>query len=103
MRPLASALPGALAQLLHDAPLSDGKVAFAWKAAVGPAVERATAVKLDGTMLIVEVASPQWAREIKRSTAVILRRLQTLLGEDIVTRIAVRDDNLEVKTPDPRT
>ena len=90
MRPLASAMPGALAQLLRDAPLSDGKVDFAWKAAVGPAFERATAVRLEGTVLIVDVSSVQWAREMKRSTRVILTRLQALLGDDAVTAIKVR-------------
>ena len=90
MKSLAHALPGALAELLRDAPTSEGKVAFAWKAAVGPAFDRATAVKLEGCALIVEVASTQWAREIKRSSAVILTRLQTLLGPDVVTSIVVR-------------
>jgi predicted nucleic acid-binding Zn ribbon protein len=90
MRSLTSAIPGALALLLRDTPLSDGKVVFAWKAAVGPAFERATAVKLEGTVLIVEVGSVQWARELKRSTGVILTRLQTLLGDDAVTAIKVR-------------
>ena len=90
MRPLAQALPGALAELLRDAPLSDGKVAFARKAAVGPAFDRATVVKLDGTVLIVEVTTAQWAREIKRSIGVILPRLRTLLGSDTVTEIRVR-------------
>jgi len=90
MRPLASALPGALSQLLRDAPLSDGKVDFAWKAAVGPALERATAVKLEGATLIVEVTSAQWAKEIKRSNGVILARLQTLLGRKAVSRIQIR-------------
>jgi predicted nucleic acid-binding Zn ribbon protein len=79
-----------LVHLLRDAPLSDGKVDFAWKAAVGPAFERATAVKLEGTTLIVEVGSAQWAREIKRSTGVILSRLQTLLGDNVVTSLTVR-------------
>ena len=32
----------------------------------------------------------QWAREVKRSSAIILRRLQTLLGTDAVTSISVR-------------
>jgi predicted nucleic acid-binding Zn ribbon protein len=90
MRSLADALPGALAELLRDTPLSDGKVTFAWKAAVGPAFERATNVKLEGKVLIVEVTSAQWASEIKRSTRVILTRLQTLLGPDVVTSIVVR-------------
>ena len=91
MRPLSQALPGALADLLRNAPLSDGKVDFAWRAAVGSAVERVTAVRLDGHVLIVEAGSAQWAREIRRSSGVILTRLQTLLGHDVVERIMVRD------------
>jgi len=90
MKPASAAIPGAVAELLRDAPLSDGKIAFAWKVAVGPALDRATAVKLDGTVLLVEVASAQWAREIKRSTGLILPRLRALLGRDTVTAIKVR-------------
>jgi len=90
MQSLAHAVPGALAELLRGTPTSDGKVTFAWKAAVGPAFDRATSVKLEGAVLIVEVASVQWAREIARSKGVILARLQTLLGPDVVTKIVVR-------------
>ena len=90
MRPLTEALPGAVAQLLRDTPTSDGKIAFAWTTAVGPAFERATEVKLEDGVLIVEVTSLQWASEIKRSSRTILTRLQTLLGPDVVTSIVVR-------------
>jgi predicted nucleic acid-binding Zn ribbon protein len=90
MRPLTHALPGALRYLLHDLPLSEGKVGFAWGAAVGPAVARATTVKLENGVLIVETTSAQWTREVKRSSPVILKRLQSLLGEDAVTSITVR-------------
>jgi hypothetical protein len=93
MRPLSHALPGALALLLRETPLSDGKVAFAWRAAVGPALERATAVKLDGHMLIVEAGTQQWAREVERSKSLILNRLQTLLGNGVVTQLDVRSVN----------
>jgi predicted nucleic acid-binding Zn ribbon protein len=77
-------------ELLRDAPLSEGKVTFAWKTAVGPALERATAVRLERGTLVVETSGTQWAREIKRSSAVILTRLKTLLGEDAVQSIEVR-------------
>jgi hypothetical protein len=40
-------------------------------------------------VLIVETTSPQWSREVMRSSPVILKRLQTLLG-DVVDRIEVR-------------
>ena len=91
MRPLNSALPGALSELLKDAPLSPGKVSFAWRAAVGSAFERETAVRLEGGTLIVDAASAQWAREVRRMSSVILKRLQTLLGPDAVTAISVRE------------
>lgn len=90
MRPLQQAMPGAIAELLRGAPLSPGKVAFAWRATVGPALERVTAVKLDAGVLLVEAASTPWAREIGRSSPIILRRLQALLGTDTVARIEIR-------------
>ena len=90
MRALSHIVPAALTELLRRAPLSDGKVTFAWKAAVGPALERATAVKLEAGTLIVETAGPQWTREVKRSSGIILNRIKTLLGDSTVQRIEVR-------------
>ena len=90
MRPLHQAIPGALTEILRAAPLSDGKVGFAWRTAVGPALERVTAVKLVQRVLIVETASPQWSQEIMRSSPLILRRLQNLLGATVVETIEVR-------------
>ena len=89
MRPLHDGMPGALVDLLRGSPLSDGKVTFAWNAAVGPAIERVTHVKLEHRVLLVETVGAQWSKEIMRSSPVILRRLHSLLG-DIVDRIEVR-------------
>lgn len=91
MRPLTSALPGALTELLRGAPLSPGKVSFAWRAAVGPAVERETSVRLERGTLIVDAASKQWALEVRRSSSIILTRLQKFLGADAVSAITVRE------------
>jgi predicted nucleic acid-binding Zn ribbon protein len=91
MRPLSSALPGALTELLRGAPLSPGKVTFAWRAAVGPAMERETSVRLEGTTLIVDAATRQWAKEVRRSSAIIMHRLDTLLGADVVKGLTVRE------------
>jgi len=90
MRPLSHAVPGALVELLRTTPLSDGKVTFAWGAAVGPALERVTAVKLEGRVLLVETASAQWSHEILRSSPTILNRLRGFLGPDVVDRIETR-------------
>jgi predicted nucleic acid-binding Zn ribbon protein len=83
-------MPGALMELLRGTPLSDGKVTFAWNAAVGPALERVTHVKLERGVLFIETTSPQWSREIRRSTGVILKRLKSLLGDETVTRLEIR-------------
>ena len=90
MLPLQQAVPSVLAEVLAAAPLSPGKVAFAWKAVVGTAVERATEVRLQDGVLVVEPASRQWARELARSRAVILARMQRLLGPDAIKSITVR-------------
>jgi len=90
MQSITHALPGALTELLRGAPLSPGKVSFAWTAAVGAAVGRVTSVRLERDVLIVEAASAQWSREVKRSASVILPRLQTLLGKETVRKLEVR-------------
>jgi len=82
-------MPGALVELLRGSPNSDGKVTFAWKAAVGPAIARVTHVKLEHNVLLVETAGGSWSREVMRSSPIILKRLQSLLGADAVTRIEV--------------
>jgi predicted nucleic acid-binding Zn ribbon protein len=99
MQPLSNGMPGALVELLRGSPLSDGKVTFAWKAAVGPAIERVTNVKLERRVLLVEAASVQWSTEVMRSSAVILRRLQSLLGTDVVDRIEVCRTNSRFQIP----
>ena len=83
-------IPAVLADVIRKAPLCDEKVDFAWRAAVGPAVERMTKVRLgaDG-LLAVTPATADWGREVTRSRALILARLESLLGPNVVTRIHV--------------
>jgi predicted nucleic acid-binding Zn ribbon protein len=90
MHPLAQAMPRALAELLRHSPVSRGKVEFAWKAAVGPAMARGTAVRLEGHVLLVDAGTAAWAREVGRASPIILRRLQALVGPDVVREITVR-------------
>jgi predicted nucleic acid-binding Zn ribbon protein len=99
MKPLQNAVPGAVAELLRAAPLSPGKVAFAWKTAVGAAVQQATVVRLEGRVLLVDTTSAQWAREVMRSSPVILSRLQRLLGAETVSKIEARPPASEIKIP----
>lgn len=99
MRPLSHVVPAAVAQLLQAAPLSSGKVRFAWRLAVGPAMDRSTRVRLERDALIVEAASPEWAREARRLSGIVLARMQTFMGADAVKRIEVRVvPNTEVRS-----
>ena len=89
MKPISQAVPGAITELLRQAPLSPGKVEFAWQAAVGPALQRVTTVRLEEGTLLVNAATRQWAREVSRSVHLILPRMRTLLGHDVVAGIRV--------------
>ena len=56
-------MPGALAEVLRRAPLTPEKVAFAWRTAVGAAVDRATGVELRGSTLVVVVKSDSFRQK----------------------------------------
>jgi hypothetical protein len=82
-------MPDALAAVLRRAPLTPEKVAFSWRTAVGPAVDRVTSVELRDGVLHVRAKDATWQREIDRSAALIRSRLESLLGERVVRYIQV--------------
>ncbi len=83
-------IPGVLAEVIRKAPLCPEKVAFAWRSAVGPALQRVTTVHLDDDgILHVTAINAHWGREVKRSARLILARLETMLGAGTVSRIKV--------------
>jgi hypothetical protein len=90
MVPVHQFMPAALASVLRLAPLTPEKVAFAWRTAVGAAVDRASRVELHGTTLVVRVRNEQWRQELARSAALIRSRMATVLGEGAVTWIDVQ-------------
>ena len=90
MQPLSQAIPKVLGELLRSTPNSPGKVEFAWRAVVGPAMGRVTRVRLEGDVLIIEGDTPSWMREVSRSSALIVRRLNAMLGPDTVKRVITR-------------
>jgi hypothetical protein len=90
MVPAHRVIPGILAQVIRPAPLCAEKVEFAWRTAVGPAVSRATAVRLDEHgVLIVSAQDAQWRREVGRSLGLIRSRLEALLGPDVIKRVEI--------------
>jgi predicted nucleic acid-binding Zn ribbon protein len=89
--PAHKAIPAVLAEVLRKAPLCPEKVEFAWRAAVGPAMARVTHVTLgsDG-VLHVTSREAHWNTEVKRSSKLILARLEALLGAGVVKRLHPR-------------
>lgn len=89
MIPVNDLIPGAIATLLERAPLTPEKVAFAWRAAVGSAVDRVTSVELVKGVLLVRAKDAAWRREVERSLHLIHGRLHALLGENVIRTIRV--------------
>ena len=79
--------------MLERQPMSQGKLQFAWRAAVGPALARAASLDWRDGRVIVQMSSDEWTREIRRSKPVILERLRMLLGKDAVTRLDIQDSS----------
>jgi hypothetical protein len=81
-------MPAVLADVIRKAPLTDEKVQFAWRLAVGPALDKATTVRLatNGT-LYVKAEAPAWNDAIGKSLGIIRARLAHFLGETTVKSI----------------
>ena len=82
-------MPDALADILRKAPLNDEKIAFAWRAAVGAAMDRGTTVSLTRGVLRVRAESVAWRREVTRSETLIRARLDSLLGRGVIRSIEI--------------
>lgn len=89
MIPVKHVLPHALASVLEKAPLTPEKIAFAWRMAVGPAIDKVTTIELQGRELRVRVKDPAWQREVERSAGLICARLRELLGASVVRGLDV--------------
>ena len=85
-------MPAVVAEVVRKAPLNEAKVAFAWRLAVGPALDKSTSVRLapDGT-LHVRAESKAWQDSIRASVGLIRSRLAHFLGDDVVKRISYSD------------
>ena len=86
-------MPGVLADILRKAPLTPEQVAFAWRSAVGPAVDKATTIDLRQGVLYVIARDASWQREVERSAGLIRSRLTSVLG-NVVRSIEVRQESL---------
>ena len=89
MIPVPHFMGQARAGVLRKAPLTPEKVAFAWRAAVGPVVDRVTTVEWRDGTLHVRVRDAAWGREVERAAGMVKVRLDTFLGPGTVRWIEV--------------
>jgi hypothetical protein len=91
MDSLHTVLPRALVELFRQGPMSQGKLEAAWRVAVGDALSRVGNVRLqpDGSVE-VRAVDQRWQRELKRSSNMILSKLNGLLGAQAITRLHVK-------------
>jgi hypothetical protein len=91
MDPIQTVVPRALTELFRIGPLSQGKLDVAWRVAVGDALSRVSSVRLQGDGLVeVSAEDQRWHKELKRSSSIILTRLNRLLGTNAVSRLVVK-------------
>jgi Dna[CI] antecedent DciA-like protein len=91
MDSIHAVVPKALAELFRHGPMSQGKLDVAWRVAVGETLCRASTVRLQaGGSVDVHPADQRWHKELKRSSSMILERLNALLGANTVTRLVVK-------------
>ena len=85
-------MPAVVADVIRKAPLTDEKVEFAWRLAVGAAVAKATTARLgaDGT-LYVSAESQAWVDSVRASVGLIRSRLAHFLGDNAIKRISYDD------------
>ena len=82
--------PSALAPAIRQAPLTPEKVDFAWRAAGGAGIARATRVVLgEDRVLRVTGDDPQWIDAVRGMRGHLLRQLEPWLGAGAVTAIEV--------------
>jgi hypothetical protein len=91
MDAIQTVVPRALAELFRQGPMSQGKLEVAWRVAVGDALCRVSTVRLQPDATVdVHPMDQRWQKELRRSSSIILTRLNTLLGPGAVTRLVVK-------------
>jgi hypothetical protein len=89
MEPLSTTESAALRRVLEAQPTTPAKIAFAWRMSVGAALDRATRTEWRDGVLRVRADGDAWKREVRVARGVLLRRMQDLLGAEVVARIVI--------------
>jgi len=78
-----------LADAIRRQPASAARTAFAWSVAAGPAMARAASVETRDGILFITPKDARWTREIQRSSATLLARVQALVGAAEITSLRI--------------
>jgi hypothetical protein len=94
MQDIFRALPKVLREAGESEPLREPLVFAAWKRIAGENLERNTApTGLDKKRLIVAVPDEIWKRHLEHLSGQMIFKLNSLLGEEVVTFIEFRVDS----------
>jgi predicted nucleic acid-binding Zn ribbon protein len=89
---LESLLPRVLARLAGESGRGNA-LAPVWSAVVGAHIARHSSPQvLEGTTLVVSVASAEWARTLEAEAPAVCERLNARLGPGRVTALAFRPE-----------
>ena len=89
MEPLSTTESAALLRVLEAQPTTPAKIAFAWHMSAGPSLGRATTIEWRDGIVRVRADGEAWKREVRIARGVLLRRMQDLLGPEVVARIVI--------------
>ena len=90
MQPINQTAVSTLKAMLAGQPLSEAKVAFAWRIAAGATLAAATSIAWsDDGRLRVRARSDEWRRELIRARPLVLHRLRDLVGADSIKSLTI--------------
>ena len=89
MEPLSTTDSAVLRRVLEAQPTTPAKIAFAWRMSAGPALGRATTIDWNDGVVRVRADGEAWKREVRVARSVLLRRMQDLLGAEVVARLVI--------------
>jgi len=89
MKSLHECLPSLTAAIRRQ-PLSEAKLAFCWQMVAGPAIARATTVRMSPQgEVVIQAQDSHWTREVRRALPELRQRLEALLGPEAVAHLKV--------------
>jgi len=88
LKPLSTFLPGFLDKIGLSEKIAQQKAVIIWNKAVGQDIRKQTSAnRIEQNILYVAVASPIWMNELVYLKSGIIKKLNELIGQDVVKDI----------------